>query len=289
MNRNPNLRIHYQGHQLVTSNDTGLALYSEPFPGWNDRNKCLVCASFIGKIKFECMDSAIGHDYERSATLFHCDTCGWWCVSNSVNDLPRSSESWPHLMHSVHWPILTHFDLGSSDLPVKLLRDYLIKHYSDVREISAQKAEDLVRSVYREIYGDIEVQYFNGSVYRADGGVDLVVIDTKRDRIGIQVKRRISRTTEPISEVRAFVTALILNGLNRGVYVALSSSFSDEAKKIAKNIHLESYGLRLDLVNSERFYSFLARTAVSSDSPIWYDLLETTEGCNDPDYFDRVI
>jgi hypothetical protein len=90
--------------------------------------------------------------YERGATLYHCTDCGWWLVRESyyTSGTPDGS-NWRRTRRSVTWPVIRSYSLGSSAIPVEVLRQHLLQSYSDVRSISARKAEELVLSVFRDV------------------------------------------------------------------------------------------------------------------------------------------
>lgn len=286
--------IFYQDYQRVSYSDTANSKFGHienvDYPLWNDHSACLLCSTKLVTMHFESEERVVGHLYERKAVLSHCKLCGWWNISNAFHNIPMGTDSYDRIIGHTYWPLLKLFDIGSTDIPIQLLKDYLRVHYSDVKQISAQKAEELVRSVFRDYYGNVEVEYFKGPVYSADGGIDLAIIDTEKRKIGVQVKRRQVRRVEPIEQIRAFVTSLLMKGIRKGVYVALSSKFSKATSQIPKNIHLQSLGLELDLMDSDRFHSVMNNEArQKSEKPIWYKLLETTENCSNPDYIEQLI
>jgi restriction endonuclease len=227
---------------------------------------------------------------EHSSEISHCAECGWWCVRNSWSNVRTGADgNWPRSFGSEYWPILKRFQADSAEIPIETLRRHLRQRYSDVSQISAQKAEELVLAVFKEHYKGAEVRYFRGSTFAADDGIDLVIVDVNEGQIGVQVKRRINRSSEPVHEVKSFVASLFLNGMRKGVYVALSSQFSKQSQAVGSNPYLIAMGLELDLVDGQRFYEMLSSQALAAPKPVWLELIETKENCSNPEYFASLV
>lgn len=252
---------------------------------------CPDCAGAWQK-QFENAGSLGGRDYFEEATFTHCDRCGRFSIRRHGEYCTNSAGgNWPTSSTTSHrWRSeIERFSISSSEVPVEALRTHLLGKYSDVRSISAEKAEELVLSVFRECYGHAEVRYFRGTTYTADDGIDIAIVDVDAGTIGVQVKRRISRVTEPVAEVRSFITSLFANGMRNGVYVALSSGFSERASQLVENEHLNEIGLSLRLVDCDAFFDMLRSRTQPVVEPPWYSLLKDYRGFADEPHVKKLL
>jgi restriction system protein len=222
---------------------------------------CVACGSKCSKALFSKYETA---GYVRYKHLYFCEQCNWWRrLDEFCNDDDRT------LSMDHTWAILKELPVSSNDVPIELLRKHLAKNFADVREISSQKAEELVAAVFRESFGPCEVNYFRGSTFSQDGGIDLVVVQADRGPSAIQVKRRPSGKTEDVENVRSFVGAVIMNGFRSGVYVSLASRFSSQAMAVSRNPHLRDLGIEIQLLDSTRFYDLLMSLSPHPKKPLW--------------------
>ena len=256
---------------------------------WDRRNEgskkvkagvCVVCMRSCKTVDFGRYETG---GYRRYFDLDHCDACKWWGVTETVYDpdvRPFSAQ--------ISWGILKRFAVSAPDAPVRILREYLLKNYSAVGCISAGKAEELVLSVFRDVFPKAKVYYFRGGVYTADEGIDLVLFHDEANVFAIQVKRRTSRRSEPVEAVRSFVAALMLNGIRKGIYVSLASRFTKLAEKIPGNAHLKELGFELQLVDSEKFYALLRECGCRPPISPWPVFMNDYDSCSDEPYFKRL-
>ena len=252
---------------------------------------CPDCAS-AWRGDFKNSGSLGGRDFFEETTFTHCENCGrfgihqhgHYCTNSAGGNWPTSSST-----NYRYRSIIKRFALSDNQVPLEAIRRYLISHYDDVRSITPQKVEELVLSVFRERYGSAEVRYFRGHTYTPDDGIDIVVVNHDTGTIGVQVKRRVSRRTEPVMEIRSFVTSLFSNGIRNGVYVALSSSFSSKGMQLADNQHLKAMGLRLNLVDSDAFFDMLNSVSFRSGEPPWYSLFKDYRGFTDDPYIQALL
>jgi restriction endonuclease Mrr len=167
--------------------------------------------------------------------------------------------------------ILKKFDPSSRDAALEELRQYLIRNYSDIREITPAKMEELVRAVYKDFL-DCDVHYFTNNTFAPDGGIDLVALEGSDGvETAIQVKRRLSDVAESVSTVREFLGAMAIQGYRRGIFVT-TGRFSKVAQTLPSRV-TSIYGteVALDLVDAEGFERLLRRTRYcSEDSHPWY-------------------
>ncbi|MFG1279908.1 restriction endonuclease [Xanthobacter autotrophicus] len=130
--------------------------------------------------------------------------------------------------------------------------------------MSAQQAEDLVASLLQEHHGG-RVMRMTANANAADGGIDLYV-STRDDgciQRAVQVKRRIVRDAECVTEVRNFIGAMVLAGITKGTFVTTASRFSREAHAATQKARTAKFKLRLELIDGEGLLELLRANTVS--------------------------
>lgn len=208
----------------------------------------------------EWLDGGI---YRLAEFAWSCQECGWWRIrTNKETDGGIDAIS-----AEVKSAILRKYDLSSKDVPIALLQDYLKTNFGDVIEINSKKMELLVKSVFSEHFS-CEVEHIGKS---HDGGIDLLLVNSKSPTV-VQVKRRRKLNhTEAVSGVRELLGATLLKESKNCIYVSTCSKFSDSAEKAAsKSIelgHVESY----ELYDFKRFSDMLNLTTKKYDP--WKDFL----------------
>lgn len=183
--------------------------------------------------------------YDWLAHLKACPACGWWSAMGVDHG---------YLTTWLDIAILKKFDLGSNDAPLREIRRVLTRDWRYSKYISAQKAEDLVASVFKEHF-DCEIHYITNGVFAPDGGIDfLLVTKGSSEYTAVQVKRRRSDHAEPVSEIRAFLGAVALSNFNKGIYVTTAERFTRTVERAIKSGY-ESLGRRelsIELVDGGR-------------------------------------
>lgn len=208
--------------------------------------------------------------------LHFCSACGWWLLTLE-EELEINGKKQLSIWWEQHHAILAHIDISSNNAAVEDLKTHLAKYWDDRKYISAQKAEDLVAGILRDHY-ECDIHRVTANANSADGGIDLFLVeDNGKIYSAVQVKRRIDRNVEAVKEVRDFVGALILEGLEKGIFVTTAQRFSAPAQRITKNPNLAKHKLELKLIDGERLLDLL-RYSISL-SPL---ALPVSIDCNTP-------
>lgn len=258
--------------------------YNKIKPNWDGYSTCITCGNSLVEIK---LCEILAYKTTNDKWFRHCNRCGWWALETSCF---QSWSDWPSVNdHKLYWPIMKQFNITALETPIKILRNHLRLHYSDISMIPAQKAEELVLSVFKDVFSGAEVNYFRGHTFCADDGIDLVIVDVNQGRFGVQVKRRITNRSEPVDAVDRFVTALIKNGIMKGIYVTVGNRFSSIAKKVPNNQFLKKMGLELELMDSERFYDLLKANTGVNPEPSWIRCIGEYNSCSNQEYLNRLI
>jgi restriction system protein len=196
--------------------------------------------------------------------LHLCNSCGWWQL-NFEGEFEINGKKQVVLWWELHHAILVHLDISSDNTAIEDLKTHLARCWDDRKYISAQKAEDLVAGILKDHYR-CDIHRVTANANSADGGIDLFLVESDgRIHSAVQVKRRIERDVEAVKEVRDFVGALILEGLERGIFVTTARRYSTPAQRISQNPNLAKHKLELELIDGEKLLDLL-RYSISSSS-----------------------
>ena len=181
--------------------------------------------------------------------LYLCNLCNWWHSTKEgrINGVGRNTYS-----PNIHYPVLEEIDISSNSIVINDLKLNLLKNWEDRKLISAGAAESLVQSILKE-HLSCDVRTSTANVNDPDGGIDLHVCSKNGNIISaVQVKRRISKNTESVSEVRNFVGALEIEGINKGIFVTTADRFTKPANKIPEKLKSINSRLELELIDGQR-------------------------------------
>lgn len=193
--------------------------------------------------------------FDQSEKVIQCPTCGWWEYSyrnqsDAILDGIRASD-----VEYISAKLRT-FDNASVEVPLEVLRTYLLKKPEIIYEIDAHKMEDLVRSVLKDFLPDCEVRHFGKT---RDGGRDGLLIDSEGYQTLLQVKRRTkSDATEGVVALRELMGVAILEDNLKGcIFVSTADHFSRDAEKYAQQVLSTNIIEKFELVNCDEFLSRL--------------------------------
>lgn len=186
--------------------------------------------------------------------LYLCNSCNWWhsTKEGQMNGVGRNIYS-----PNIHYPVLEEIDISSNSIVIDDLKLNLLKNWEDRKLISAGAAESLVQSILKE-HLSCDVHTSTANVHDPDGGIDLHVCSKNGDIISaVQVKRRISKKTESVSEIRNFVGALEIEGIKKGIFVTTADRFTKTANKIPEKLKSINSRLELELIDGQRLFELL--------------------------------
>lgn len=236
------------------------------------RGYCRFCQTSIGIVHNKSnLDTSTlkGGAIYLSEKIWECDICGWWeRLYESYIDAERDwdMKDWYQKINSA---ILKKFDVESKNVPINILRDYIFNNPDKIYDIHHYKMEELVGSIFKEHY-NCEVHHVGKS---ADGGKDLLLIESDKS-IVVQVKRRKTRNkTEAASGIRDLIGATLLNRSRDSIFVSTADHFSPQAIKhkddaIAYNI-IDSF----ELFDVDKFMNLLNVYTLEKEKS-WTDLVE---------------
>jgi hypothetical protein len=177
------------------------------------------------------------------ARLAFCVRCGWWSYEY-YDDGPDFEELTAR-------GILKEFSVDDMDVPIKELASYLTNNHDRLLDIHPKKFEELVASVYKDVFGSV-IEYI--SYCRPDRGIDIVCLNLDHNRtVAIQVKRY--RHPIQLGQIHQFFGALVDNDYKEGVFVT-TSRFQKGGLDVQQSLN-EKTDIHIDLVDGQRFLEFL--------------------------------
>lgn len=208
-------------------------------------NRCVYCGQMLSVHRGQAF-----HDILRRVIQVGECSCGWWYTVIS-NDLCNDGHE------AAIAGVLQSFGVTDAKLPIEALRSELPARPELLNKINPVVLEKLVAAVLEGVF-NCEVQHVGKS---HDGGVDLVLLDSDAP-IAVQVKRRSKpKSTESVTEVRAFLGATLLKSFRRCLFVSTADHFSGEATKAAETSTRLGLVSQFDLIDVNALRRFESQTA----------------------------
>ncbi len=220
---------------------------------------CPFCSSVLkrwGGISIEDIRHNIYRDWDYNElyyVLIICSACGWY----RYRIVDCSDFSIPVAGHRIS--VFSKSDVSDESIPITEIKRYLIKNWQQRKLLTPNIAEKLIADIFKE-YLDCEIRYFTNGVYSPDGGIDFVLINSNKGlEYAFQVKRRISDSPEPVTEVRQFLGAMASSPFKHGYYVTTADRFTrstiKEIQSSEKNI--QNHNLSINIVDGTDLFKIL--------------------------------
>ena len=208
---------------------------------------CLYCRTHLEVLRESSED--LSHPktlsfMSRQRVVRVCPVCGWWTIHESTFGNQGPDEVFGDSGASA---TLIDLDLADQTIPLKEIRQYLVVNYRARFRIDPAVFENVVASVYRDLGYSVVV-----TGRRGDGGIDVILEDSRGSKIGVEVKRYKNRIR--VTQIRSLLGALMLRGITRGVFVTTSSFQRGAHLAVRRSADL---GKPIELVDSQRFYDAL--------------------------------
>jgi restriction endonuclease Mrr len=188
--------------------------------------------------------------------------CGWWSYRSEGD----STDGVPEF-HSVA-ALLKEFAGESPEVPLEALAAHVSRNPETIHSMSPAKVEELVGSIYSELFG-YEVEYC--SYGRPDRGIDLIVVKSETDTIAIQVKRH--RRPIELGVIHQFFGALVSADRKEDVFLT-TGRFRAGAQAEAAFLSSKT-SVSISLVDGRRFLDFIGilnsrrQKPMAADFPFW--------------------
>lgn len=229
---------------------------------WNISDEVLVSAHNThryGYVEQEGIDQShfdLDLDTKSFETwLDYCDTCGWWRIIKDFKVCAEVHQLWDIFFGCIG--TLKNLEVGNLKTPIEEVSKFLIAKYESRFSVNPRLFEEVVGSVFKNMGYHVHV-----TGYSNDGGIDVVLNNSSEKPIGIQVKRYKNKIK--VEQIRSFAGALLLNGINKGVFVT-TSDYQPGALDAAKSFTAKT--LPITLMNSNKFYDALKISQKSSFNP----------------------
>ncbi len=184
-------------------------------------------------------------DFYVEAVKFHCcPACGWWCA---IQEIQYDTPGMPYEAYQWAAGALIKQEFPEIAAPISEVRSYLCARYDQRFQIDPYRLEDVVASIFRSSGCEVELTSRSN-----DGGLDVFGLDRGGQAFGVQVKRYRERIE--IEQLRAFVGALVLNGLPSGVFVT-TSDFTAGASKLRKKA--KTTGIQLECADANKLFEMV--------------------------------
>lgn len=168
-------------------------------------------------------------NYEGSHVKI-CLYCGWW----SSYDEYWVSAPWQiwRVFYGITG-VIKNINLNDLSVPNLEIRNHLARHYDSRFQVNPRKFEDVVSSVFK----DLGFQTLC-TPYSHDGGID-ILLEKGKDISAVQVKR--TKNSIKLEQVRSFLGALTIQGIQKGIYVS-TSEFQKGCYNIANSYSINLFG-----------------------------------------------
>ncbi len=203
--------------------------------------KCPVCkVALIVEKQYENHDDET-YDY---ATVKVCPNCYYW---QCYGDEHAGQGSYGCPTNDINGGISKIMEY-EEDIPMACKEELAIRIRREptlLNHIAPRNLETLIADIYRANYKDSEVIHVGGP---ADGGVDVVFVDSEDKKWLIQVKRRGKLGTgEGVGTLRNLLGAMALNETKYGIIVSTADHFTYRAEEAADTAR--TLGFRINLVD----------------------------------------
>ena len=186
-----------------------------------ENGKCINCG-FNGLSKREHCAST----WSRQEVVI-CPNCGSWKYWHEFDDGMGDAE-----VEEEACSKLISFKIDDPQIPIDLINQYLAKHPNKISHIHHFKFEEVISSIYKEVYGYEIIT----TKQTRDNGVDLFFFDANGTRAAVQVKQRKNpQKAVGISVLRDLIGAAVINKV-KDIHLVTNARFSKEVKKQASKI-----------------------------------------------------
>ena len=208
---------------------------------------CTFCSTRMVHVKALPGDTSGFPDHFTERIVRCCSTCGWWVLKKDVHGRDNAGAySFTNTYGAIG--TLRPMNLQDPSTAIADVRAQLAADFSRRKTMSPKLLEETVGSIYRS-HGFLNVRVVGKA---NDGGLDIIMEGPDDSVIGVQVKRYENKIQA--EEIRAFIGALVLAGLTRGIFLT-TSDYTRGALAAAARAATKNY--RIELSNATQFYDAL--------------------------------
>jgi hypothetical protein len=250
-------KLNYTSSNVVRLSDWGTDGFFIP----NDPIFCEWCLTGMDVRTLETTVNSVNY-------LHRCQCCGYWEVrfrcDNSFTD--GTDQRRRYLAYST----VREYEIEGLDPSIGELRRELERRPDLLPKVEAQKFEQLVADVLKDVWSPCEVKLVGGS---NDGGTDILLVMGSSTEYMVQVKHRQSSTKgEGPKVIRELNGTLLREGATMGMVVTSAPHFTknaiNETKIKTKPPKGEEY--KIKLINGKDFVAMMQNYPRPSAEPTEY-------------------
>lgn len=219
----------------------------------NSINECPHCNSKLVKESADQYFKYIGDTDQSESWLLKCINCNFWAIGINESDFQN-------FCHTSVLSSIEKYSVESSSVPMNALLHYLKKQPESLRMVNPTIFEKLVGEFLKVEWEVSEVKHVGKS---HDGGIDLILITSDKEKWLVQCKRRLrSDNIETIDTVKILIGTMIQHQNLRGILVSTTDHFSNEAIRLQKSDALKKSGIVIELYDFGVLREILPKTRV---------------------------
>jgi len=203
----------------------------------------------------------------------YCWSCGWWRLLKTISISTESHQIWDMVFGCTG--ILKQMDRVDVRAPLDEIRRFLVRNYENRINIKPNLFENLVASVFESLKYTVLA-----TGYTRDGGIDMVLINSENEQIGVQVKN--TKNLIEVDQLRSFLGALLLKTIPKGLFIT-TSSFRPAAKKFSERA--SQVGIPVKLMNAGQFYDALKIAQIAENIGKFYPFKMNSDSIPKIDYY----
>lgn len=210
---------------------------------WILHRNCTICSNPLTPILAES-STDIYYKEDFRWLMGVCFNCGWWWTSI----LPEHSYS------RAYWKSGVLFKLDNAPTLLENGIFEITKNTSKLFQMNPTKFEQFVGGILSE-HLDCQVVHTGKS---NDGGIDLMLMDSEKGIIPIQVKRREKpNSKETVSLIREFRGAFLYRDYKQGMIVTTAGDFTKQAKHEATPKDIATNFQGIELINCKKLLEIM--------------------------------
>jgi hypothetical protein len=209
-------------------------------------------------------------DEHEVYVLADCEVCGFWRVVN----LERSS-GFQRAVGSPAWRgVAKIYEISDFDVPIADLRRFLKRHPTHLAHVNPFVFEELVAECLKSVFPTSELIKIGG---HRDRGIDLMLLNTTREKYLVQIKRRSNiNKNEGVDVVRQLNGVIFRENAAKGLVVTTARQYTRDAIQETQVKSDNGVWQSIDLYGYDDIVKWLSLSRPLPYEP-WTVITETTE------------
>lgn len=185
-----------------------------------------------------------GSDRSSGQLLEHCSNCTFWQLhAFRMQGYEARSTIFYNFDIAVLSSKIKEFETEYPNGSLDEVSQWLRRHPEKYNTMSPNYLETLVARVFEAAGTYVEVQHVGRP---GDGGIDVLLVDSERNRWLVQVKRREDpASSEPVSTIRNVLGAMVLEGSKKSIVVSTADHFTHQARQAVDRARGKGFEIEL--------------------------------------------